>query len=927
VKIYSRILLNTLPLITVGFLFIGTLTYYLSQNAMSNLAEKWLFTKLTDAMRLAAEDLSVLQKYGLDNIRANVIKAQQHAGKTIQSIALNGGYIWVVTGQGIVVVHPDAGQVGTRVSEEKWFQEISGHRQGKSRLHGRKEKLLTVYSYFEPWRWYILASAPRSELYGDADKMRTYVMVIAFAAVALSAIALMILARRISAPLYHLAGEAQRIGRGDHREVPWLDRGGKMEPGDEIGILSSSFHSMTRQLGRRITRERIISDISRQFVQLSSANVDAAILDALGKIGKYTGADRSYVGEFSIKDRRVGQTHEWCRHGAAPQIDNMVGLCLDDLPWLIGQLEEPGYILVSDVETLPEEARLERQLWRQRGVRSIARVPMIYCGKLRGFFGLDALTYQRDWSREDIDFLQRLAEIFCYTLERQWYQETLAEEKERLEVTLQSIGDGVITTDVEGRVTLINRVGESLTGWQRDAAAGLHIDQVFSVLDSETRERLANPIQDILSAGAHPSAVTTMILVSQDGAERLIASSVSPICKHDGGIIGGVLVFRDITEKRRMQEELLRVEKLESIGVLAGGIAHDFNNILTAIIGNVALTKSDMQPGTLVYAKMGEIEKAAFRARSLTQQLLTFSKGGEPVKRPLFLDRLFHEAAMFALGGSNVGLEFDSPPDLWPVEADEGQIGQVVNNLVINAIQAMPDGGVIYAKLKNVILTAASPLPLVEGRYIMMTVKDFGTGISKENLKRIFDPFFTTKKSGSGLGLATAHSILEKHNGHLTVDSQLGRWTIFTAYLPASDQVVFHSSETADGIVRGAGKILIMDDDETILDVIGALLMNVGYAVTHARDGREMLEFYEKAMSSGGAFDVVILDLTIPGGMGGREAVGRLLQLDPLAKAIVSSGYSNDPVMAEFQSFGFRGAVCKPFRFEDLCRVIDCVLR
>lgn len=752
------------------------------------------------------------------------------------------------------------------------------------------------------------------------DKMRVYVLVIAYGVVILSAVVLMILARSITAPLSILAGEARRIGQGDNGVVPSLQRD------DEIGTLSAAFHNMTRQLSRRITRERIISDISRQFLQLSSANIDAAILDALQKIGEFAGADRSYVGEFSIQDRRVGQTHEWCRQGVAPQIDNMVGLCLDDLPWLIHQMEEPAYILASDLADLPEDAAIEKQLWGQRGVKSIARVPMIYCGELRGFVGLDALTHQRDWSREEIVFLQRLAEIFCYTMERQWYQETLAEEKERLEVTLQSIGDGVITTDVEGRVTLINRVGESLTGWQRDEADGLPIDQVFSILDGDSRAKLANPIAEILTAGAHPSTANSTILVSREGNERLIASSVAPICKHDGKIIGGVLVFRDITEKRRMQEELLRVEKLESIGVLAGGIAHDFNNILTAVIGNVALTKSHIQPDAVIFTKMGEIEKAAFRAKSLTQQLLTFSRGGEPIKRPLFLDRLFHDAAMFALGGSNVGLAFTPPPDIWPVEADEGQISQVINNLVINAVQAMPHGGTIRGGLENVVLSAQSPLPLPRGRYVRMTLKDFGAGISKENLSRIFDPFFTTKKCGSGLGLATAYSILEKHNGYLTVDSQLGCWTLFAAYLPASEQDVFHTPEVEDGIARGAGKLLIMDDDETILDVIGAMLEGVGYDVTPARDGREMLQAYEESFSKGEPFDVVILDLTIPGGMGGKEAVGCLLQLDPQAKAIVSSGYSNDPVMADFRAFGFRGAVSKPFRFEDLCRVIDDVI-
>jgi PAS domain S-box-containing protein len=921
VKIYPRILLNTLPLVLVGFLFVGSLTYYLSRNAMSNLAEKWLFTKLADARRMASDDLAVLQKYGLAKIEANVIKAQHHAGKAIQTITLgSGGYIWIVNDKGVVILHPDARRVGIGVARQRWFQEMRGHLRGKSRLYDPKEKLLTVYTYFAPWHWYLLASAPLNVLFGEAVKMRLFVLTIAFAALIITALALMVLARRLTAPLNTLAAEARRIGQGDHQVVP------QMERSDEIGTLSIAFNNMTRQLNRRITMERIIADVSRQFIYLSSPNIDAAILDALGKIGEYAGADRSYVGEFSIKDRRVGRTHEWCRPGVQPQIDDVRGLCLDDLPWFMRQLMDPGYILASELEDLPAEAGLEKQLWLRRGVQSIARVPMIYCGELRGFVGLDALAHQRDWSREEIVFLQRMAEIFCNTLERQWYQETLAAEKERLEVTLQSIGDGVITADIEGRVTLINRVGESLTGWRRDAAAGLPIDQVFCILDGDTQEKRTNPIADILETGNQSVVPSPAILVSQDGTERLIACNVAPIFEHADKIIGAVLVFRDITEKRRMQEELLKVEKLESIGVLAGGIAHDFNNLLTGIIGNVALVKNQTPPDATVSAKMDEIEKAAFRARNLTQQLLTFSKGGEPVRKTLMLDQIFYESAMFALGGSNVSLEYTSPEALWPVEADEGQISQVINNLVINAVQAMPGGGVIQGALKNIVLPAASSLPLPPGRYVMMTLKDFGAGISKENLSRIFDPFFTTKKAGSGLGLSTAYAIIEKHNGYITVDSQPGSCTLFCIYLPASSQEYFQHPETEKKVVRGSGNILIMDDEQIVLDVVGAMLSSAGYSVACAQDGREMLDTYQKARSEGTPFDAVILDLTIPGGMGGKEAVGHLLHLDPRAKAIVSSGYSNDPVLADFGSFGFMGAVSKPFKFEDLCKVVKDVL-
>jgi signal transduction histidine kinase/HAMP domain-containing protein len=811
-KIYPRILFYTLPLILAGFLFVGTLTYYLSRNAMTHLAEKWLSTRLADARRMASEDLAVLQKYGLEKIEANVIKAQHHTAERIKSITLGGGgYIWVVDDRGIVKVHPDARPMIGQVAQKRWFQEMRGHPHGKSRLYGQKEKLLTVYTYFAPWHWYILASVPQSELYGEASKMRVYVLTIAFAALIITAMVLMVLARRLTAPLNSLAAEAQRISQGDHPVASGFDRD------DEIGTLSVAFNSMTRQLSRRITMERIISDISRQFIYLSPSNIDAAILDALRSIGEYAGADRSYVGKFSINDRRVGQTHEWCRPGVQPRIGDIMGLCLDDLSWFMDRMEKPGYVLAADLEQLPEEAALEKQLWCRRGVQSIARVPMVYCGELKGFVGLDALAHQREWTQEEIVFLQRVAEIFCHTLERQWFQETLAAEKEHLEVTLQS--------------------------------------------------------------------------------------------------------------KRRMQEELLKVEKLESIGVLAGGLAHDFNNILTAIIGNVALTKNEALPGTTVFAKMGEIERAAFRARNLTQQLLTFSKGGEPVKKTLLLAPIFHESIMFALGGSNVGLQYSPPAELWPVEADEGQISQVINNLVINAVQAMPEGGVIQGDLKNIVLPAVSPLPLPQGRYVMMTLKDFGTGISKENLSRIFDPFFTTKKTGSGLGLATAYAIMEKHNGFITVDSRPGSWTLFSVYLPASSREFIKPPENEKEIIHGSGKILIMDDEEIVLEVVGAILSNAGYSVAYARNGREMLDTYQASRSDGAPFDVVILDLTVPGGMGGKEAVKHLLHLDPQAKAIVSSGYSNDPVMADCGSFGFRGSVSKPFKSEYLCKVVKDVLR
>ena len=920
-KIYPRLLFNTLPLIFVGLILVGSITYYLSHNAMSNLAEKWLATKLADATGIASENLMVLSKYGLDGIEANIVKAQSHAGKAINMIPVGGkGYLWVVNSKGVVVVHTDPTRIGKNVNGAAWFEQMISRFSGKTFHRGEHETMLAVYKYFAPWDWYIMASAPPSELYGEAHRMRIYVLIAGLAALILMAVISMILARRLTAPLDMLAKEAERIGSGDHRVVATLDRK------DEIGTLSAAFNSMTRQLSRRISQEQLISDISGQFIYLSAAEkIDQAIIEALEKIGKYTAADRSYMGEFSMEDHRVANTHEWCREGVEPQTDNIIGLSLKRMPWLIQRLEEEGFILMNRIDELPAEAASEKKIWKSRGLQSVVRVPMTYGGQLRGFVGIESGREQA-WSQQEIALLKQAAELFYNTLERQWYQEKLAAEKEQLSVTLQSIGDGVITTDVDGNVLLINLVAEKLTGWSNQDAAGHPIEDVFTILNEKSHRKFPNPITRAIATGNPTEVVSSSLLRSKDGQERLISSSVAPISNRSGKVIGDVLVFRDITDKRRMEEEMLKVEKLESIGVLAGGIAHDFNNILTAIVGNIAMTKQYASKDSRTLEKLTEIEKASFRAKNLTQQLLTFSKGGTPIKKVIALDELFYDAAMFALGGSKVGMEFKAPDGLWHAEADEGQISQVVNNLVLNAVQAMPAGGVIRAGMENETLSSLSPLPLPAGRYVKIDLQDYGSGIPKENLGRIFDPFFTTKKSGSGLGLATSYSIIEKHGGYITVDSRPGSGTLFTLYFPASDEEITNIPAPAQKIITTTGRILVMDDEEIIRAVVGDILTASGYGVAFAKDGAEMLDLYMQSKNNGSTFDAVIMDLTIPGGMGGKEAIGRLLEADPQAKAIVSSGYSTDPVMANFSDYGFSAAVSKPFQIEELYQTLNDVI-
>ncbi|MBK8476581.1 MAG: response regulator [Opitutaceae bacterium] len=386
--------------------------------------------------------------------------------------------------------------------------------------------------------------------------------------------------------------------------------------------------------------------------------------------------------------------------------------------------------------------------------------------------------------------------------------------------------------------------------------------------------------------------------------------------------------MRDTTERERLEQELLRASKLESVGLLAGGIAHDFNNILTAVMGNLTLALLDVEPQGEMGRILREAEGAALRARDLTQQLLTFAKGGDPVRAAVHLPAMMEEVTRFALHGSRVKAEFDLAANLWPADADKGQISRVVQNLVINAVQAMPAGGVVRLLARNERLHGLDRPPLLPGNYVHIAVSDTGVGIKGEHLDRIFEPYFTTKQTGSGLGLATVYSIVRKHKGLIQVESELGRGTTFHVRLPAA--AAAEPEAAAAGVVAvGApvrGRILFMDDEAPIRKLATAMLRRLGCEVELAADGQAMVDAYCSAREAGRPFDAVVMDLTVPGGMGGLEALERLRALDPDVQAIVSSGYSSDPVLANYRSYGFSGRVAKPYEIADFGRVLREVL-
>jgi PAS domain S-box-containing protein len=697
------------------------------------------------------------------------------------------------------------------------------------------------------------------------------------------------------------------------------------------GIALSQRRSETA-LRYRFDFEKLIFSISARFVSTASEHIDEETILALESIAEFAGVDRSYVFLLAPDGNSLNNTHQWSRPGLRCERHDLQHIRLERFPWLRSKLERHDVVYIKNPADLPAPAATEQEELERHGIRSLVAVPMLRAGQLLGFVGLDNISRPLVWSSDVVVLLKMFARIFANAFERRRVEEEFRASREQflqheaqLRLTFNTAQIGMATCDLSGRLLSVNNTFCKMLG--REAEELLRI-RFSDISHPEDRIIPRRKLVDLLR-GRVSHIELEQRYIHKNGSVISTVKRLGAIFDSEKRPRYLVAEIEDISEKKKWEAEYLKSCKLESLGVLAGGIAHDFNNILMAMLGSISFSKLDVPGDSPLFQRLGDVENAVYRARDLTRQLLTFAKGGTPIVRTTSIAALLRETIGFTLAGSDVSASFDAAPNLWPARVDEGQISQVINNLVLNACQAMPEGGNLVVRCDNVRIPRGKSnygIPLKSGAYIRIRLRDEGSGISSDHLSKIFDPFFTTKEGGSGLGLSTTYSIVKRHHGHIEVESTPGVGTEFSIYLPASPNEIPEEKSRPDNLIHGAGRILLMDDETMVRNVAGHMLTRLGYEVDFAENGTEAVERYQRARDDGRPFDAVIMDLTIPGGMGGRVAIRKLKKLDPTVRAIVSSGYADGPVMAEYQKYGFCGMMAKPYEINTLSNVLQQVL-
>ncbi|MBN1619338.1 PAS domain S-box protein [candidate division WOR-3 bacterium] len=666
-----------------------------------------------------------------------------------------------------------------------------------------------------------------------------------------------------------------------------------------------------KDLKHRIEFESLVSEITSKLAAADAAASVPTVTKSLDQILNFTGAQHVFLFECEEKTGSAKTSFARSKYSADKTASSETIYLLREDPVFLSGLDKFESVIIPPLIENSGQ-------YPSSSIASLAQensylllIPSSISGVLSGIMGLLRDVRSGPWSEEDKNFLKFLSDTFFEFLDRNKMERKLISSENRFRQITQMLPEAVIELDGNGFVTYANKKFFELFGYcQQDIENGL---SAFDLIVPEERENAKEAFADRMMTRETEAAEYRGMKKNSEIIPALFHGSFVTEGEHSV-IIRGIII--DLTEIRRSEDERLKLKKMESVGLLAGGIAHDFNNLLSGLFGNIEIAKMLTPKEEKSYLFLETALQAMENAKNLTNQLLTFSKGGEPIKEIISLGELILETAEFSLSGSNVKLLSEIQKNLWKIEADKGQISQVVSNIVINAQQSMPRGGVISISAGN--------RESDRGREVIVTIKDEGIGISKENLEKIFDPYFTTKKQGSGLGLTISHSIIRKHSGLIQVESIKGSGTCVIFTLPAAASDADSKKEKdEDRLPRKTLKILVLDDDEFLRDIIEAMLGILGHEATSVGDGREAVKKYKEQFDAGNKFDAVISDLTIPGSIGGKEVAAQILKKNPEARIIVMSGYATDPVMSSYELYGFRSRLPKPFRFEELKKALS----
>ena len=700
-----------------------------------------------------------------------------------------------------------------------------------------------------------------------------------------------------------------------------------------LGIITdiSERKRAEEELQYRLKFQRLITKVSSQFINLHPAQIDDEIDHTLKQIGEFADADRSYVFQFSDDQKAVSCTHEWCASQIEPAIERIQNVSVDNFPWTLKKHLRGEMILIPRVSEIPPEAAREKAEFEQQSIRSVLAVPMIIGGKTIGFIGLDSVREEKMWAEDTSSLLKIIGQVFANALENKKTRQALQESEERLRTVFETFPDPVTLIKLaDGRCVDVNSAFTRVTGWTPEEAIGKTAANLDIWHDPREREKLTagiarqGKVENLearfrLKNGSIITALMSAVLIRLKDRPHILT------------------ITRDISDLKSAQEEreqlktqLIQAQKMEAIGTLAGGIAHDFNNILGAIIGYAEMALYDTQKDSMEHYNIDQVLRAGHRAKDLVKQILAFSRKSEQDKRIISLAPIVEEALRLLRASLPTTIEIrqNIDPNLDAVFADPTQMHQVMMNLCTNAAHAMRDtGGILEVQLKNEKLPvqrAAQYSELKPGPCIKLSVSDTGHGMDSVTMERIFDPYFTTKEQdkGTGLGLSVVHGIIKGHGGVIQVHSTCGKGTRFDILLPVMGKQMESETEELKALPTGNESILLIDDEETLIELGDSMLHKLGYRVETRTSPLEALKTFGAAPEK---FDLVISDMTMPG-MTGDNLAAELMKIRSDIPVIICTGYSEKMDERRARDLGIKGLIMKPFTIRKLSKTVRDVL-